>query len=144
VLIFASDLANAWNDFARHPAFVPFVHEVVRYLAATRPLERDVRVGQLSAAGADEPGVVDLPGVPGARGGVEPRRVAVNVDPRESEDARMTADAFVAAVPRTAVAAPTAAVAVAQTRESEQSWWQYGLALMLLGLVVESLVGRRT
>jgi hypothetical protein len=144
VLIFASDLANAWNDFARHPAFVPFVHEVVRYLAATRPLERDVRVGQLSAAGAHEPGVIDLPGVPGARGGVEPRRVAVNVDPRESEDARMTADAFVAAVPRTAVAAPTAAVAVAQTRESEQSWWQYGLALMLVGLVVESLVGRRT
>ena len=33
-LIFASDLNDAWNDFPRRAGFVPFVHEMVRYLAA--------------------------------------------------------------------------------------------------------------
>ena len=33
-LIFASDLNDAWNDFPRRASFVPFVHEMVRYLAA--------------------------------------------------------------------------------------------------------------
>ena len=38
----------------------------------------------------------------------------------------------------------TAAEAVARRQEAEQGWWRYGLGLMLVGLVVESLVGRRT
>jgi hypothetical protein len=29
-------------------------------------------------------------------------------------------------------------------REREQSLWRYGLMLMLAGLVVESVIGRRT
>ena len=28
VLLFASDLNNAWNDFPLQPAFVPFLHEI--------------------------------------------------------------------------------------------------------------------
>jgi hypothetical protein len=144
VLLFASDLASAWNDFARHPAFVPFVHELVRYLVASRPAERDVHVGQLPGMDGQHPGIVELPVASPAKDGAQVRRVAVNTEPRESQDTRMTPDAFVAAVPRTGAAAPTPRVAVARARESEQSWWRYGLALMLLGLVAESLVGRRT
>lgn len=33
-LIFASDLNDAWNDFPRRAGYVPFIHEMVRYLAA--------------------------------------------------------------------------------------------------------------
>ncbi len=35
-LVLASDLDNRWNDFPLHATFVPFVHEVVRYLASAR------------------------------------------------------------------------------------------------------------
>ena len=36
VLVFASDLNDAWNDFPRRPGFVPFVHEALRYLEPPR------------------------------------------------------------------------------------------------------------
>lgn len=144
LLLFASDFANRGNDFARHPAFVPFAHEIVRYLAATRAVERDVHVGALAGPGGQTPGVVEVPVPATSRSAAAVRRVAVNVDPRESEEARMTPSAFVAAVPRTTTPAASAQAVVVQTREAEQSWWRYGLALMLLGLAVESVVGRRT
>ena len=143
-LLFASDLGNAWNDFARHPAFVPFAHEMIRYLVATRPAARGVRVGELAHPEGDVPGVIEVPVPATTRGAASTRRVAVNTDPRESEHAPMTPAAFAAAVPRTARAAATAQAALAYARESEQAWWRYGLVLMLLGLVAESVVGRRT
>ena len=58
VVLLASDLANAWNDFALHPAFVPFVHDLLRYLAAGRPLRPEYRVGEWPGAGGDRPGVI--------------------------------------------------------------------------------------
>ncbi len=54
----------------------------------------------------------------------------------------MSAAAFVAQVPRDAedrAGVPAAAL----RQEAEQGWWRYGLALMLIGLVVESAIGRR-
>jgi hypothetical protein len=93
-----------------------------------------------------------LPGPDGAKAGIvsrteagkAPERIAVNVDAREGDPARMTADAFVAVIPKAHVGAqPGAVTADVRRQEAEQSLWRYGLALMLVGLVLESVVGRR-
>ena len=139
VLLLASDLANAWNDFALHPAFVPFVHDLVRYLAAGRRGGTEYRVGEWAGAGGDRPGVLTTRG-PGAEAG---RRIAVNVDLREAEGPRLTPAAFAAAVPRGADPGRGPAEASQRNREADQSLWRYGLMVMLAGLAAESLIGRR-
>ena len=69
--------------------------------------------------------------------------MAVNVDPREFDPARQDGAAFVERVPREGVALTTAADVVARRQEAAQGLWRYGLGLMLVSLVVESLIGRR-
>ncbi len=140
VLLLASDLANAWNDFALHPAFVPFVHDLLRYVAAGRPTGSDYRVGEWPGPDGERPGVVTAgERKPGQAG----RRVAVNVDLREADQARLTAAAFAAAVPRAAAPVPAVSEASQRNREGDQSLWRYGLIVMLAGLAAESLIGRR-
>ena len=131
VLVLASDLSGAWNDLALHPAFVPFVHGLIRYAAASGAGPVDLHVGDLPE--------ISRAGVSEVRG----RRVAVNVDPAEGDPARMSPAAFLEAVPRTGVDAASAPRAALAEREREQSLWRYGLMLMLGALVVESAVGRR-
>lgn len=137
-LIFASDLANGWNDFALHPAFVPFVHELVRYAAAERPSRREVRVGTRRGTEWAQPGVVT------DRTGDTEERVAVNVDVREADRSVMTQEAFLAAVPRATAPAGGRTAEQARARESDQSLWRYGLVVMLIALVAESVIGRKT
>ena len=134
VLLLASDLGNAWNDFALHPAFVPFVHDLLRYLASGRPVVSEYRVGDWPGTDGDRPGVVT------AGSG---RRVAINVDLREGDQARLSPAAFVAAVPRATEHGQDQAEASQRNREGDQSLWRYGLMIMLVGLAAESLVGRR-
>jgi hypothetical protein len=133
VLIFASDLNNRWNDFPVQPAFVPFVHETLRYLAATRTSRAEYAVGELPGAAGATPGVVPL----------GRRLVAVNVDPRESDPARITADTFRAGITRLNVAAAQQARAQAREREDSQRLWQYGLLLMIVSLAAEGMIGRK-
>jgi hypothetical protein len=133
-LLFASDLSNGWNDFPLQPAFVPFVHALVRHVSAARPL-REVFVGARPGAEWMQPGVVSPAGEPSAR-------VAVNVDLRESEGLQMDGEAFAASLIRTGSAERTRSARIAQVREREQSWWWYALLLMLVGLLVESAVSR--
>jgi hypothetical protein len=78
-----------------------------------------------------------------AKDGAQVRRVAVNTEPRESQDTRMTPDAFVAAVPRTGAAHPRHAWP-SRVRASRSS---RGGATGLPDAARagrESLVGRRT
>ena len=135
LLLLASDLGNAWNDFPRRPAFVPFTHEVTRYLGARRELPRNLLVA------AAPPGVDPLPGA-----AVEPdagRAIVLNVDPRESEPARMTAAAFESRIGRRAGApAAVAARDGAAVREAEQGWWWYAILAMAVLLLAESWLGR--
>jgi hypothetical protein len=139
ILLLASDLANAWNDFALHPAFVPFVHDLVRYLASGRRAGTEYRVGEWGGAGGDRPGVLTTGGPRGETG----RRIAVNVDLREADGPRLTPAAFAAAVPRGADPGHGPAEALQRNREADQSLWRYGLMVMLVGLAAESLIGRR-
>jgi hypothetical protein len=141
VLIFASDLNNRWNDFPVQPAFVPFVHETMRYLAASRAPRSEYLVGELPGAAGAKPGATELP----ATGALDakPRRVAVNVDPRESDPGRITADAFRAGITRLNAVAAQQARAQAREREEGQRLWQYGLILMIVSLAAEGVIGRR-
>ena len=150
VLIFSSDLNNRWNDFPVQPAFVPFVHETLRYLAAARTARADYLVGELPGTTGNTPGAVQLgtaqttsPASGSSAGLRTGRRVAVNVDPRESDPARITPEAFRAGLTRLNVAAAQQARAQAREREDNQRLWQYGLVLMIVSLAAEGMIGRR-
>jgi hypothetical protein len=133
ILLFASDLDRRWNDFPLHPAFVPFVLESVRFAAGARVTERDLLIGQAP------PGVEQTPGVHALPDG---RRVVLNVDTRESSLSRVTAREFADMLQRVDSSPNRAAALRAQQTEARQSYWQYGLVLMLIALVGETVVGR--
>lgn len=138
--VFASDLSNRWNDFALQPAFVPFLGETVRWLAGARTPPERLVAGTSTVEGADRPGVIAWK----PPGSANPANVAVNVDPREFDPARQDVAAFVERVPREGVALSTATDVMARRQEAAQGLWRYGLGLMLVSLVVESLIGRRS
>ena len=66
---------------------------------------------------------------------------AVNVDLRESDPARLTSEAFAKMVRQSPGSARAADGQAVQT-EARQSYWQYGLLVMIAALVAESFVGR--
>lgn len=134
-LVFASDLNHRWNDLPLQPTFVPFLHEMTRYLAGQRTERSDYTVGEAPAGLPEEPGFKSLPGTG--------RRVAINVDPRESNLARVTPAEFDKAIPRIREAAARSIPAEAHERERAQGYWRYGLMTMLAALALEGLVGRR-
>ena len=135
VLVFASGLENAWNDFPRHPTFVPFVHEMAKYVGRDREVRRDFVIGETPAGVPDEPGFATAAG--------SELRVAVNVDREESDPARMSALEFDSAVERMRGSADVTPAEVARDEEREQGYWRYGFGLMALVLAAESLLGSR-
>ena len=134
VLLFASDLDRRWNDFPVHPSFVPFAIETARFASAARNSGRDLTVGAIPAGFEARPGV--------QRNGA--RQVAVNVDSRESNLTRMQTDEFAGRFQTSSAPAPQATRLHARQLEGDQSYWRYGLMLMLVVLVTESFVGRVT
>jgi hypothetical protein len=133
VLLFASDVDRRWNDFPLHPAFVPFALESLRYVAADRRLPGDYTVAQAPSEAQHRPGVYRT---------ADNRPFAVNVDPREGPRDRIDRTDFEGMVRQSGAAAEEAADRQAQQTESRQSFWQYGLVLMIATLVAESVAGR--
>ena len=132
VMLFTSDLSRRWNDFPLNPAFVPFTIETVRHAAGSSDRRRDYLVAEAPEGVSQEPGTYDVAG----------RRITVNVDPRESTVAVMSAADFGRMLqPGGAVAAGPVETQAEQV-EGRQSLWRYGLLLMMLALVAESVVGR--
>ena len=134
-LLFASDLNGAGNDFPRRPAFAPFVVETVRYVARLPGGAREATISTVP------------PGVPAVAGAaVVPesgRRIVVNVDPRESDPAPMTAEAFLGRVDSRAAEGVAAEDETGPVRrEREQAYWWYALAAMLAVLVGEAWLAR--
>ncbi len=140
-LMLASDLDNRWNDFPVHATFVPFLHEVVRYVASARAHASDYIVADAPAGVARRPGFATIndgkPGVP-------PRRIAINVDPRESDAARMMAEDFQSAVTRLKDTDATQARIEAREQEDRQHIWQFLILAMVVMLAVEGVVASRT
>jgi hypothetical protein len=145
ILVFGSDLGNRWNDFPLQPTFVPFVHETVRYLTGSAVERAEILVRDLPPGAEKRPGAALLPPGAGAAGReTGGRRVAVNVDARESDPARLAQDDFLASIrPGASAAGQDPAGNRARDDEDRQRLWQYGLALMIVGLVAEGLLGSR-
>ena len=132
VVLFASDLDRRWNDFPLHPSFVPFVTEAVRHVAL-KSVEADTFVvGRLPASVGPEPGIHRLE---------SGRVITVNVDSRESSVSVLSPQEFAGMLEPVPTAAQVRPPGDEQT-EARQSLWQYGLLLMLIALVAESVVGR--
>lgn len=134
VVLFASDLDHQWNDFPLNPAFVPFTVEAVRYISDTRERRRDFVVGTAPTPAGGGPGIY--------RVGSDNHAIAVNVDPRESGTAALSSRDFTAMIERVPGNHTLSVDAQAVHLEAKQSYWQYGLMLMLAALVAESFVGR--
>jgi hypothetical protein len=133
VVLFASDVDRRWNDLPLHPGFVPFAIEAIRHAGAGRPAAREYVAGQTPD------GVGPNPGIYRVGGGL----AAVNVDPAEGLAARVPEETFAQLAQQTTSTAVAAAAAVqARQTESRQSYWQYGLLVMIAALVAESFVGR--
>ena len=141
-LVLASDLDNRWNDFPLHASFVPFLHEAVRYLGSARAHAVEYLVADAPAAARRAPGVVTIADT--ARPNAAPRRIAVNVDPRETDPARLSVDDFQSAVTRLKDAGASEARVEARQQEDSQHLWQYALALMTVLLVAEGLLAAKT
>jgi hypothetical protein len=141
-LVLASDLDNEWNDFPLHASFVPFLHSAVQYLAAGRPPGGEYLVAETPAGIPAVPGIAMLPGAADRR--LPPRRVAVNVDPAESDPARLTVEQFQTAVMHLKDADRAEQRLEARQEEERQHIWRYLLALMAALLALESVVAART
>ena len=149
-MVLASDLDNRGNDFPTHPSFVTFVHETVRYLASGRSRAREYLVGETPAGIPRHPGIAAVPdgsAMPRIKALTERdgpiRRVAINVDPREGDPTRMSADEFQSAVTRLKDVAQSRAHLEAHRQEDRQQLWRYILALMLVILAAEGMVAAR-
>ena len=181
VIAWTTTLDNSWNDLATKPVFLPLVHQLVRYLARYEPPAAWLTVGQvvdLSATlkgradrvvvtpsserltiPASEPGLLELAeaGVYEIRsttGGASGRadRIAVNIDPTESDLAAIDPGELVAAV--TGRAAPTGggpteapSEILPQDAERQQGLWWYlllaGMLILAAELVISNQLSRK-
>jgi hypothetical protein len=140
--LLASDLDNKWNDFPLRASFVPFLHEMVRYLEGNRPRTGEYLVADVPAGIQATPGIAAVVNAAGTA--KTTRYVAVNVDPRESDPARIAADEFQKSVSRLKVAGASDLRAAESQQDDRLQLWRYVLALVLAVLVVESVVASRT
>lgn len=137
-LILSSDLDNKGNDFPLHATFLPFLHRSLAYLS--RPAaSAEYLVGGAPAGAPALPGVAMI-----AREGGAPRLSAVNVDPAESDPARLTPDEFQTGVTRTNAVSIRPVRSDNEEQEDRQHLWRYGLMLMAVVLLGESVLAART
>jgi hypothetical protein len=71
------------------------------------------------------------------------RRVAINVDPAESEQGRLSAEEFQTAVTRLKDVSRSAPHLEASQQEEHQRLWQYVLGVMIATMIVEMFVAAR-
>jgi hypothetical protein len=140
-LILASDLDHQWNDFPLHPSYVPFLNEAVRYLAGRRALGAEYLIG--STGMPRTPGIESIV-TSNASSTTAPDRVAVNVDPKEGQPARISAEEFRSAVTYLQERTESGSSVVARRQEDRQHLWQYVLVMMVVVLCLEGFVASRT
>ena len=140
-LVFASDFDNEWNDFPLHSAFVPFLHDSVRYLAGGPRPAGEYLIAAVPAGVPAKPGIATL-AQPAEAGGTG-RRIAINVDPAEAEPGRLSAEEFQTAVTRLKDVSRSAPHLEALQQEEQQHIWQYVLAVMIAAMIMETLVAAR-
>jgi hypothetical protein len=171
-------LDDSWSDIGRKPVYLPLVHQVVKYLARYEQpaawhtvgqvvdlstflksrAERTVITpsGERLRVAANEPGLIELneQGVYEIRTGStqsRPDRIAVNLDPAESDLTPLDPQELVAAVTGHAVqttAEGSAAPAQLSPEEAEKRqglWWYLliaGLMILAAEMVVSNVLSR--
>jgi len=140
-LVLASDLDHRWNDFPVHPSYVPFLHEAVRYLAGGRAPRGEYLVG--STGVPRTPGIQTIVTSNAPPLGV-PDRVAVNVDLKEGDPARISAEDFRSTVTHLGDGNGSESSVAARQQEDRQHLWQYVLVMMVVVLGLEGFVASRT
>ena len=171
VLVWPSTLDAEWGDLVLQPVFVPWIDASFRYLAGYQPPREAYQVGQVArlevtpgAAGewlvitpsgakqtyethgellfqVGERGFFQLRPVEG--GPESELSIAGNVDPAESDLAKLDAEELLAAVsPAGRAAAERAAGGGEQSKRVDRAWWYVLLAVALL-LAGESLFSNR-
>ncbi|MGE3512519.1 MAG: VWA domain-containing protein, partial [Vicinamibacterales bacterium] len=176
VMVFGSSLDDSWNDLVRKPVYLPLVHQLVKYLARYESPASWQTVGQVvdlsallngraervvvtpsgdrTTIPASEPGLVELSqqGIyevrpAGSSSTVRPDRIAVNLDPPESDLTPLDPPELVASVTGRAsdstVPAAAAADVPVEDVERQQGLWWYLLMAGLLLLAAEMLVSNR-
>ena len=172
VLLFTSSLGPSWNDLPLTPLYLPFVHQMVRYVGS-REVGSWYKLGQTFTVAKEPKGGVppvdaptgtrltenrltpdgDLlltgaePGFYRLRYSARPDFVAVDVDGAEGDFSKLDFGQFMAGV--------TGGAGNAESSEAERKlsneevegrqkvWWSL-LFIALLLLVTESLIARRT
>lgn len=134
LLVFATDLGRQWNNLPVQAAFVPLIGELARHVLG------EGAGAQVALANVEDPRY-QRPGVwpVGPRG----QDAAVNVDVSESDQATVSVEEFQQAVARPPADEARVARIEAARLEQDQGWWRYGIALLGLTLVAESLMARR-
>ena len=172
VVLWSSTLDDFWTDLPRQAVFLPFVHQVIQYVAGYRPPVPAYAVGTPvgpvlaergltgsepappgSGADATALGPQGLPVTVMDRAGfyvveVEGAQgvMAANLDPTESGLVSLDADEFVREVagPGDASRAQTGGEALtAEDREARQAIWRSLLVLMVVLLIVETALANR-
>jgi hypothetical protein len=175
VIAWTTTLDDSWTDLPRTPVYLPLVHQLVKYLANYERTTEWTNVGQvvdlsamlkgradrivMTPAGeritvpSSEPGLVELDeqGVyevrAAAAGAGRAERIAVNLDPAESDLSVLDPQELVAAV--TGRAAPVAgeqsapAVISATDAERQQGLWWYLLLAGMVILAAETVIANR-
>jgi len=141
-LVLASDVDNRWNDFPLHATFVPFLHETVQYLSSGAVHASEYLIADAPPGARRSPGVATIADRANAAG--PGRLIAVNVDVRESDPARLTAEDFQSAVTRLKDVGASEAKTEAREQEDRQHLWRYALALLLVTMVAEGALAAKT
>ncbi|MBI2816447.1 MAG: BatA domain-containing protein [Acidobacteria bacterium] len=162
VLQFASIFDNVWNDFPLHPAFIPLLHQLVRYtsqLSEEPPAYTIPSAVSLSTyKAASQAGVWDVIGPDGKRqvslehearpdfltlrqaGFYELRQsdgsrlIAANIDPRESDLTALTAEDRALWTANPTEQQDAAAAPGPDAARRQNVWWALLLIALLLGM----------
>jgi len=181
IIVFASDVTNFWNDLVVQPIFLPFVHELVKYLAGFSEPAPAARVGAVVDVAARTPlweetaadqGELVLESPDGARRVMRPDtdspllrldeagfyrlgavgdegigglRIAVNLEPAESDLRPVDPEELAVAVAAPGAEAESTAgvVLTAGERERRQGLWRYLLVAAAALLLLETIVANR-
>jgi hypothetical protein len=176
VIMLATTLDDSWTDLALKPVYLPLVHQLTRYLGqyeqtsawstvgqvadlttllksradrvVVTPSNERVRLpaGDSSILELTEHGVYEIRTA--SEGSARPHRIAVNIDPAESDLAPLDPAELVAAVTGHATQANASTAAAPaelspEDAEKTQSLWWYLLIAGLLLLVAENVVANR-
>jgi hypothetical protein len=176
VIAWTTSLDDSWTDLALKPVYLPLVHQFTRYLSQFEQTSYWSTVGQvidLSATykakadrvvvepggdrlrlGAGDPQILELAehGLyeirSASNGSARPDRIAVNLDPAESDLSPLDPSELVAAVTGRATSSAVAAAEkpaelTAEEAERRQGVWWYLLFVGVLLLAAEMVVANQ-